>query len=148
MTAGPRRAWKGAAEDPLADLGPAMVLLRVKRRLKQYEVASAAGFTRGQLSAYEGERTRPSLQSLGRFLDALGADLGDLYAALRLVRARRHQQQERTPGEAAMAAAPAQGLTDDEIVETTTHLLGLLRERLLLRGDDGRLVNPDEGARS
>jgi transcriptional regulator with XRE-family HTH domain len=100
-------------------LGPALAWLRRKRRMKQYEAAAAAGFTRGQLSAYEQERARPNLQSLGRLLVALGSDLGDLQVALR-----RARQQA---GAGRGGEAPSE-LTADEITEAAWRLLGLLRE--------------------
>lgn len=70
----PRRGLKG--------LGPALRRLRVHRDLKQYETAAAAGITKAMLSAYETGKRRPSLKTLGRLLEALDADLGDLHQAL------------------------------------------------------------------
>jgi transcriptional regulator with XRE-family HTH domain len=54
---------------------------------KQLEIAADAGVTRGMLSSYENGRQEPSLKTLGRILDALGADLDQLEWALRLVAA-------------------------------------------------------------
>ena len=66
----------------LAGLGAALRRLRVHRDLKQYETAAAAGITKAMLSAYETGKRRPSLKTLGRLLEALDADLGDLHRAL------------------------------------------------------------------
>jgi transcriptional regulator with XRE-family HTH domain len=66
----------------LAGLGGALRRLRVHRDLKQYQTAAAAGITKAMLSAYETGKRRPSLKTLGRLLEALDADLGDLHRAL------------------------------------------------------------------
>ncbi len=52
---------------------------------KQLEIAAAAGVTRGMLSSYENAHQEPSLKTLDRLLDALGADLGQLEWALAMV---------------------------------------------------------------
>jgi transcriptional regulator with XRE-family HTH domain len=70
------------AERGLAGLGGALRRLRVHRDLKQFETAAAAGITKAMLSAYETGKRRPSLKTLGRLLEALDADLGDLHRAL------------------------------------------------------------------
>jgi len=70
------------AERGLAGLGGALRRLRVHRDLKQFQTAAAAGITKAMLSAYETGKRRPSLKTLGRLLEALDADLGDLHRAL------------------------------------------------------------------
>lgn len=70
------------AQRGLTGLGAALRRLRVHRDLKQFETAEAAGITKAMLSAYETGKRRPSLKTLGRLLDALDADLGDLHRAL------------------------------------------------------------------
>ena len=65
---------------------------------KQLEVAADAHVTRGMLSSYENGRQEPSLKTLGRILDALGADLDQLEWALRMVTA--------GPGDAATRPYP------------------------------------------
>ena len=69
----------------LNGLGPALRWLRDRRGRKQYQVAAAAGITKGMLSAYETGRQRPSLETLDKILDTLGCDLNDLHNALRIV---------------------------------------------------------------
>jgi transcriptional regulator with XRE-family HTH domain len=69
----------------LTGLGPALRWLRDRRGRKQYEVANAAGITKGMLSAYETGRQRPSLDTLDKVLETLGCDLNDLHNALRIV---------------------------------------------------------------
>jgi transcriptional regulator with XRE-family HTH domain len=69
----------------LTGLGPALRWLRDRRGRKQYQVANAAGITKGMLSAYETGRQRPSLDTLDKVLETLGCDLNDLHNALRIV---------------------------------------------------------------
>jgi transcriptional regulator with XRE-family HTH domain len=70
------------------DLGRALRWLRDQRRKKQYEVAEAAGITKGMLCAYETGKQRPSLDTLDKLLTALGCGLLELHDALALVNGR------------------------------------------------------------
>ncbi|HEX6198818.1 MAG TPA: helix-turn-helix transcriptional regulator [Thermoanaerobaculia bacterium] len=70
--------------------------LREKEGLRQYETARAAGITKAMLSAYETGKQRPSLPSLEKILDALGADLMAVGRALDHV----NERQQRLPGPA------------------------------------------------
>ncbi len=63
-------------------LGKALRWLREKKSRRQYEVAEAAGITKAMLSSYETGKQRPSLETLEKALDALGADLATLGDAL------------------------------------------------------------------
>jgi transcriptional regulator with XRE-family HTH domain len=63
--------------------------LREKEGLRQYETARAAGITKAMLSAYETGKQSPSLASLEKVLDALGADLMAVARALDHVNERR-----------------------------------------------------------
>lgn len=67
------------------NLGRALRWLRDRRDKKQYEVAEAAGITKGMLCAYETGKQRPSLETLDKLLHALDADLSTLQEALALV---------------------------------------------------------------
>jgi transcriptional regulator with XRE-family HTH domain len=62
--------------------------MRERRGRKQYQVAAAAGITKGMLSAYETGRQRPSLETLDKILDTLECDLNDLHNALQIVNGR------------------------------------------------------------
>lgn len=64
------------------ELGRALRWLREKAGQRQYETAIAAGITKAMLSAYETGKQRPSLDSLEKVLEALGADLATLERAL------------------------------------------------------------------
>jgi len=72
----------------LTGLGPALRWMRERRGRKQYQVAAAAGITKGMLSAYETGRQRPSLETLDKILDTLETDLHDLHNALQIVNGR------------------------------------------------------------
>ncbi len=72
----------------LTGLGPAIRWIRDRHGRKQYQVADAAGITKGMLSAYETGRQRPSLDTLEKILGTLGCDLQDLHNALQIVNGR------------------------------------------------------------
>lgn len=69
----------------LTGLGQALRWLRDRQGKKQYQVADAAGITKGMLSAYETGRQRPSLETLEKILDTLGCDLNDLHNAIQIM---------------------------------------------------------------
>jgi len=85
--------------------------LREKEGRRQYEIALAAGVTKAMLSAYETGKQSPSLQSLERVLEALGADLVELASALDYVNERRPRRarvgEVPAAGEAPAAGGPA-----------------------------------------
>lgn len=60
------------------NIGRAIRALRVERHWSQRELARRARVTDALLSSYERGRKTPSLPSLGKLLDALGADLAQL----------------------------------------------------------------------
>ena len=68
---------------PLGQLGPALRQLRRLRGLRQQQLADLTGFARSRVSQYERGRTDPTVSSLWRHLDALGASLSDLERAMR-----------------------------------------------------------------
>ena len=72
----------------LNGLGHALRWLRDRHGKKQYQVAEAAGITKGMLSAYETGRQRPSLETLEKLLDTLGCDLNDLHNAIQIINGR------------------------------------------------------------
>lgn len=76
------------ANSVLNGLGQALRWLRDRLGRKQYQVAQAAGITKGMLSAYETGRQRPSLETLAKLLDTLGCDLHDLHNAIQIVNGR------------------------------------------------------------
>jgi transcriptional regulator with XRE-family HTH domain len=77
------------------ELGHALRWLRDRQSKKQYQVADAAGITKGMLSAYETGRQKPSLDTLEKILVTLECDLNDLHAALQLVNGRPVESRQR-----------------------------------------------------
>jgi len=76
------------ATSVLNGIGQALRWLRDRLGKKQYQVAEAAGITKGMLSAYETGRQRPSLETLEKLLSTLGCDLHDLHNAIQIVNGR------------------------------------------------------------
>ena len=76
------------ANSALNGLGQALRWLRGRLGKKQYQVAQAAGITKGMLSAYETGRQRPSLETLEKLLNTLECDLNDLHNAIQIVNGR------------------------------------------------------------
>jgi transcriptional regulator with XRE-family HTH domain len=66
-------------------LGKALRWLRARQDKRQYQVADESGVTKAMLSAYETGKQKPSLETLEKILDGLGANLDDLHRALRIV---------------------------------------------------------------
>jgi transcriptional regulator with XRE-family HTH domain len=88
----------------LNGLGQALRWLRDRQNKKQYQVADAAGITKGMLSAYETGRQRPSLETLEKILDTLGCDLNDLHNAIQIINGRPEKMKRRDEG-----AGPEEG---------------------------------------
>ena len=93
-----------AATDPFEGLGQALARLREWRGFAtQTEAAEALGFDKGQLSRWESEKPRPTLENLGRLLAAYGVGLADLVALLKEVRRPKRKTLDRLAYEAEMA---------------------------------------------
>ena len=72
-----------AQTDPFEGLGRALAHLREKAGfLRQAQAADALGFERAQLSRWENDNLRPTLENLGRLLMGYGATLTDLANAI------------------------------------------------------------------
>ena len=74
------------ANDILAGLGHALVMIRVVRGVSQAELAERAGIRPNQVSRYETGQVLPQLPQLGRLLDALGIDVIDFFLFVAQVR--------------------------------------------------------------
>ncbi len=71
------------ATDPFEGLGKALAQLRARAGFAtQTEVSDALGFDKGQLSRWENDKPRPTLENLGRLLVGYGATVQDLATAL------------------------------------------------------------------
>lgn len=68
--------------DQLQGLGPALKRLRADAGLRQADVREHSGLKAPQISRYENGHEVPSLESLVKYLGAVGCDLGDLQRAL------------------------------------------------------------------
>lgn len=86
------------------NVGKAILLLREKQNKSQKVLAAEAGITGAMLSNYETGVKKPSLDSLGKILDALGLYLGKLDDALDVVNDREYRRGEEPRREAATGA--------------------------------------------
>ncbi len=68
--------------EQLSGFGEALKELRWQARMKQVEVCRATGMTAPQVSRYENGHEMPTVESLFRYLVAVGADLCALQAVL------------------------------------------------------------------
>jgi len=106
-------------------LDRALRWLREERRLRQYEIAEAAGITKAMLSAYETGKQKPSLETLEKLLTALKCDLVDLQHALDIFH---HHSSRSRLGEGSPAPllrrSPRRGEEDlSEVLENLYRLL-------------------------
>jgi transcriptional regulator with XRE-family HTH domain len=86
-----------------ASIGKALRFLREQQGWSQKDLAATAGITGAMLSNYETGEKKPSLDSLGKLLDALGLYLGKFDDALDVVN-ERPPRGERMGGESVAGA--------------------------------------------
>ncbi|HYG63190.1 MAG TPA: helix-turn-helix transcriptional regulator [Thermoanaerobaculia bacterium] len=109
------------------ELGHALRWLRDRQGKKQYQVAEAAGITKGMLSAYETGRQKPSLDTLEKILMTLEVNLNDLHAAIQLVNGRPIDPRPRTVSWAGGGGEPAGfGLESGQSVDPRADLYRIL----------------------
>ncbi|HEX3126165.1 MAG TPA: helix-turn-helix transcriptional regulator [Thermoanaerobaculia bacterium] len=90
--------------DPFAGLGKALARLRERAGFStQTEASEKLTIDKGQLSRWENENPRPTLENLGRVLAGYGATVSDLAAVL---------------GDGSMSQPRAEGPTDDELLKS------------------------------
>jgi transcriptional regulator with XRE-family HTH domain len=95
--------------DPFEGLGKALTTLRMRAGfLTQTQASDALKIDKGQISRWESETPRPTLENLGRVLAGYGATLDDLAVAIR-------GQQG--------AIARAEGPTDEELIRSLTEAI-------------------------
>jgi transcriptional regulator with XRE-family HTH domain len=63
-------------------IGPAIKALRERRSLTQIDLAQRCNLSRGAIGQFERGLATPSLETLGRILEALDVDLSDLQREL------------------------------------------------------------------
>ncbi|HEX2222689.1 MAG TPA: helix-turn-helix transcriptional regulator [Thermoanaerobaculia bacterium] len=84
--------------DPFRGLGLALALLRKRAGFaSQTEASAVVKIDKGQLSRWENDNPRPTLDNLGRLLIGYGASLADLVAALEAVGVTQTRAEERRP---------------------------------------------------
>jgi transcriptional regulator with XRE-family HTH domain len=129
----------------LNGLGQALRWLRDRRGRKQYEVADAAGITKGMLSAYETGRQRPSLETLEKVLGTLACDLNDLHNAIQIINGKPEGMRRRGEGTGSeeqvagppSAAAPVSERLDVQRILGRSHALPPEEERAMTEMLDG-----------
>lgn len=107
-------------EDPFTGLGPALKRLRKRAGFAtQLVAAEALNIDKGQLSRWENEVPRPTLENLGRLLAGYGATVSDLAEALG---AQATETPESLPGE-------GQGMGDSDVVRSLAEALRRIEGR-------------------
>jgi transcriptional regulator with XRE-family HTH domain len=91
------------------NIGKALRLLREKQGKSQKDLAQSAGITSAMLSNYETGEKQPSLDSLGKVLDALGLYLGKIDDALDMVNDRPPRRDQLDADEVAGGTAAGDG---------------------------------------
>jgi transcriptional regulator with XRE-family HTH domain len=100
-----------AERDPFEGLGKALARLRERTGFAtQTEAAEAVRIDKGQLSRWENESPRPTLENLGRLLAGYRATVADLAIALE-------------GGAASRARAEDQGPSDEELIRSLTEAI-------------------------
>ena len=118
-------------------LGKALRWLRAKQDKRQYQLAGEAGITKAMLSAYETGKQRPSLETLEKILDALGAGLDHLHDALDIVNDRSAPGRLRRPA-AGWSWAGRGGPGDDPLADPTVDVYRVLGAERTLPPEEER----------
>ena len=97
--------------DPFYGLGRALVRLRERAGFAtQTQASEVLGIDKGQLSRWENENPRPTLENLGRLLAGYGASVADLAGVLE--------------GGAVVPSAPVdRGPSDEELIRSLTEAI-------------------------
>lgn len=120
--------------DPLSGIGKALVRLRRQAGFAtQTEAAEFLQIDKGQLSRWENENPRPSLENLGRALAGYGATMADLSQAMGSTVTEKHVEAAAAfeQAEALKAAPPVirRGPTDEELIRSLTEALRRIEGR-------------------
>ncbi len=123
---------------PILDgIGQALRWLRDRQGKKQYQVADAAGITKGMLSAYETGRQRPSLETLEKILGTLQCDLNDLHNAIQIIQGRPEKMRRREDA----IGGEASGQLDPEGGEGRTEVHRILGRSAPLPAEEERALS-------
>ena len=115
--------------DPFAGLGRALTLLRERAGFAtQTEASEALKIDKGQLSRWENENPRPSLENLGRALAGYGATLMDLAALIGQLHPTAQGEPEPTDHELIRALADAIRRVEGRQIETEERMQQMERD--------------------
>jgi transcriptional regulator with XRE-family HTH domain len=121
-----------AAADPFHNLGKALALLRERAGFStQTEASEALRIDKGQLSRWENENPRPTLENLGRLLAGYGATVSDLSVALRGDSAAKPMAEEQEPSDEDLIRSLAEAIrrVEGRQVETEGRVERLEKDR-------------------
>jgi transcriptional regulator with XRE-family HTH domain len=97
--------------DPFEGIGRALARLRQRAGFAtQTQASEAVKFEKSQLSRWENENPRPTLENLGRLLEAYGATAQDFVDALAGVVTERAQAEYRGPSDEELIQALADAI--------------------------------------
>ena len=97
--------------DPFYGLGRALVRLRERAGFAtQTQASEVLGIDKGQLSRWENENPRPTLENLGRLLAGYGASVADLAGVLE-------------GGAVVPSASVDRGPSDEELIRSLTEAI-------------------------
>ena len=115
--------------DPLTGIGKALARLRQQAGFStQTEASEALKIDKGQLSRWENENPRPSLENLGRALAGYGATMADLAAAMGSTVSPAHAAAHEE-AEARKALESWRGPTDEELIRSLADALRRIEGR-------------------
>ncbi len=95
--------------------GPALKALRRRSGLTQGALADRCSLSRSAIGQFERGLASPSLETLGRILDAIGVDLGDLQSELDRQSGERFEAAEEAPDPGRSIEIAGVHLTPEEV---------------------------------
>jgi transcriptional regulator with XRE-family HTH domain len=122
--------------DPFEGVGKALARLRERAGYRtQVLAAEAIKIDKGQLSRWESENPRPTLDNLGRLLEAYGATAMDLVVAMEEGAALRPKAEDRGP-------------SDEELIRALTEAIRRVEGRQLEADSRIERLEKDLGGRT
>lgn len=104
-------------DHPLAQVGPALRMLRERIGLVQQDLADRLGVNKGSVSRIEQSSANPTIDTVGRYLVAAEATSEDLVEALKKLRSEPADplQRLRSPSTPSAQGGALQGSTEDRV---------------------------------
>jgi transcriptional regulator with XRE-family HTH domain len=119
-----------AEQDPFAGLGRALAQLRKQAGFAtQTEASAAVHIDKGQLSRWENDKPRPTLENLGKLMAGYGVTVSDLAAAMEGAAAERKKAEDRGP-------------SDEELIRALTDAIRRVEGRQ--EATEGRVARIEE----